>query len=62
VSLHVLVPGVWTVHRGHELLDRLENDINQALPNTVISAHLESIEDPSSWHMENQIKQEQSGN
>ena len=52
VSLHVLAPGAWTVQRGHELLDRLEKDIFQALPNTLISAHLEPLDDPSSWHEE----------
>lgn len=60
VSLHVLVPGAWTVQRGHELLNRLEKDIVQALPSTVVSSHLESLEDPSSWHEENPMKSERS--
>jgi len=49
VSLHVLVPGDWTVHQGHELLERMEADIRQAVPNTTVLTHLESLEDPSSW-------------
>jgi cation diffusion facilitator family transporter len=56
VTMHVLVPGAWTVQCAHELLDRMEQDIVLALPNTIISAHLESLDDPSSWHEENQIK------
>ena len=58
VSLHVLVPGAWTVQRGHELLNRLEKDIVQALPNTLTSAHLESLDDPSSWHGEKKKESE----
>lgn len=49
VSLHVLVPGKWTVHRGHELLERIEADIRKALSNVEVITHLESIEDPASW-------------
>jgi cation diffusion facilitator family transporter len=49
VSLHVLVPGKWTVHRGHELLERIEADIRGALPSVEVITHLESIEDPASW-------------
>jgi hypothetical protein len=37
------------VHRGHELLERIEADIGRAVPNVTIFTHLESLEDPSSW-------------
>jgi len=49
VSLHVLVPGDWTVHRGHRLLERIEADIRGALPHATVLTHLESLEDPASW-------------
>jgi cation diffusion facilitator family transporter len=49
VSLHVLVPGNWTVQRGHQLLERIEADVRHALPNATVFTHLESLEDPSSW-------------
>jgi cation diffusion facilitator family transporter len=49
VSLHVLVPGAWTVHHGHELLERLEREIRGVVPNITVFTHLEAIEDPSSW-------------
>jgi cation diffusion facilitator family transporter len=49
VSVHVLVPGGWTVQRGHELLERIEADIRHALPDTVAFTHLESLDDPASW-------------
>lgn len=49
VSFHVLVPGAWTVHQGHELLEKIEADIRKALPNITVFTHLESLEDQSSW-------------
>ena len=49
ISMHVLVPGAWTVHHGHELLEKIEADIRRALPNSTVFTHLESLDDPSSW-------------
>ena len=49
ISFHVLVPGEWTVQRGHELLERIERDISQAIPDASVFTHLESLEDPASW-------------
>ena len=49
VSLHVLVPGQWTVHRGHALLERIEADIRRVVPNVTVMTHLESLDDPASW-------------
>jgi cation diffusion facilitator family transporter len=49
VSMHVLVPGAWSVHQGHDLLEAVEEEIRHVLPDTTITAHLEPIEDPRSW-------------
>ena len=49
ISLHVLVPGDWTVQRGHELLDKIEADIRRVLADSVVFTHLESLDDPASW-------------
>jgi cation diffusion facilitator family transporter len=49
VSLHVLVPGDWTVHRGHTLLERIESDIRDVVPNVTVLTHLEPLDDPASW-------------
>lgn len=49
ISMHVLVPGDWTVQRGHELLDQIEADISRSLANAVVFTHLESLDDPASW-------------
>jgi cation diffusion facilitator family transporter len=32
VSVHVLVPGAWTVQHGHDVLERIEADIRARLP------------------------------
>ena len=53
VSVHVLVPGQWTVQRGHNLLERIEGGIRQVLPSVSVFTHLESLEDPASWEDEN---------
>lgn len=48
VTLHVLVPGLWTVQQGHAWAERIEADIRHALPHTHVTTHLEPIEDPLS--------------
>jgi len=49
VTFHVLVPGNWSVRRGHTLLEQIEKEVREALPNTIIDTHLEPLEDPVSW-------------
>ncbi len=49
VSLHVLVPGGWTVQTGHQWLERIEADIRRALPGVNVATHLESLDDPAAW-------------
>ncbi len=48
-SMHLLVPGDWTVQRGHELAEEIELDVVQSLPNATIFIHLEPNDDPVSW-------------
>jgi cation diffusion facilitator family transporter len=49
VSMHVLVPGDWSVRRGHELLERIEQEVAAVLPNAHVFTHLEALEDPASF-------------
>ena len=49
LSVHVLVPGAWTVQRGHDLLEQLEAELRGAVPQLVVFTHLEPLEDPSSF-------------
>ncbi|MCX8146372.1 MAG: cation diffusion facilitator family transporter [Azovibrio sp.] len=48
ISVHVLVPGSWTVQQGHDWLERIEADIRGVLPRAHVLTHLEPIEDPVS--------------
>lgn len=49
VSLHVLVPDGWTVLQGHQLLEKIEADLRNAIPALTVFTHLEPLGDPSSW-------------
>jgi len=46
VTLHVLVPGHWTVRQGHEWAERIEADIRTALSHAHVTTHIEPIGDP----------------
>ncbi len=49
VTLHVLVPGDWSVRRGHALCEQVELEIAAALPNATVLTHLEAVDDPASF-------------
>jgi len=48
VSVHVLVPGQWTVKEAHDWAERIERDIRKAVPRVNAITHLEPLEDPAS--------------
>ncbi len=49
VSFHVIVPGSWTVLKGHALCEEIELTLHNALPASTIFTHLEPREDPASF-------------
>lgn len=49
VQVHVLVPGDWTVLRGHELVEEFERTLAREFPGTRVLTHLEPVEDPCSF-------------
>lgn len=49
VSLHMLVPGAWSVQHGHDLIEQIESELRGALPVITVFTHLEPIEDPASF-------------
>ncbi len=49
ISVHVLVPGEWTVQQGHNLVERLETDICSRFEPVTVFTHLEPLEDSVSW-------------
>lgn len=49
VSMHVLVPGAWSVQQAHDLVEEVEAAIEQALPQAIVDTHVEPAEDPRSY-------------
>ncbi|PIY71601.1 cation-efflux pump [Candidatus Roizmanbacteria bacterium CG_4_10_14_0_8_um_filter_33_9] len=53
ISFHVLVPGDWTIKKGHSLVESIEVHILNHIPFSTVTTHLEPIGDPLSWKDEN---------
>lgn len=49
ITVHILVPGEWSVQRGHELLEKIEDEIRQCAQDVTVLTHLEPVEDPVSF-------------
>jgi cation diffusion facilitator family transporter len=49
ISVHVLVPGAWTVQQGHDLAEEVEAAIRERLPYATAFTHIEPAEDPRSF-------------
>ncbi len=49
VSVHMLVPGADSVRSAHDLAVDIEEQIDRVLPETVVSIHIEPLEDPRAW-------------
>ncbi len=49
ISVHVLVPGGWSVREGHDLVERVEESLRGAVPRATVFTHLEPLEDPRSF-------------
>lgn len=48
VTLHMLVPGAWSVQQGHDLVEEFELALATRLGPVAVLTHLEPIEDPLS--------------
>jgi cation diffusion facilitator family transporter len=49
IELHVVVPGRWSVQRGHDLCEKIEEGLRNLGPRTTVLTHLEPLEDPKSY-------------
>ena len=49
ISVHVLVPGEWTVTDSHHIVEEIEARIRVAVPGSYTETHLEPVGDPSSY-------------
>ncbi len=52
ITLHLLVPGDWTVKNGHDCAEAIEQHIEQMFENSsiTVTSHIEPIEDPVSFN------------
>jgi cation diffusion facilitator family transporter len=48
LTFHVLVPGMWTVRKGHNVVEKIESDIRSKFEKMTVTTHLEPKEDPRS--------------
>lgn len=49
ISVHILMPGQWTIQKGHDMIEKVEADIRALFDSPVtVFTHLEPIEDPLS--------------
>lgn len=49
MEMHMLVPGDWSVQRGHDAMEDLVDEIVAAFPAMRVTGHLEPIADPRSY-------------
>ncbi|MFC0316399.1 cation diffusion facilitator family transporter [Gordonia phosphorivorans] len=49
LQLHMLVPGAWSVQRGHDAAEVVEAALRDAVEGLVVTVHLEPIEDPRAY-------------
>lgn len=50
ISVHMLVPGSWTVHDAHHMADDFEKEIQIVLGDALVTTHIEPIDDDISFH------------
>ncbi|MFA6957405.1 MAG: cation diffusion facilitator family transporter [Thermoanaerobaculia bacterium] len=48
-TMHLLVPGAWSVQKGHDLVEQIEDALHAQLPGFSVVVHVEPIEDPAAW-------------
>jgi len=48
-EVHVLVPGAWTVQRGHDLVEEVEEAVHREFGDLALTCHLEPTEDPRAY-------------
>lgn len=49
MSVHVLVPGAWTIQQGHDLVEQIEGELEARIADLTVTTHLEPLEDPRSF-------------
>ena len=50
ISVHMLVPGDWTVHDAHHMAEDFEGELRATLGEVLVTTHLEPIDDETSFN------------
>ena len=61
VTVHVLVPGGWSVQRAHDLVEEIESELCRKLKRLTVVTHLEPLEDEASWRDQELERTEDTG-
>jgi cation diffusion facilitator family transporter len=61
VSMHVLVPGRWTVKQGHDLSEKIEGEVAEVLPQSTFFIHMEPSDDPASFEDQSLDREREDG-
>jgi cation diffusion facilitator family transporter len=48
-EVHVLVPGAWSVQKGHDLVEEVEDAVHEKFADVALTCHLEPSEDPRAY-------------
>jgi cation diffusion facilitator family transporter len=49
ISVHILVPGIWTIQEGHDLAELIEANIRSQINHCSVFTHVEPVEDPRAF-------------
>lgn len=49
ISVHILVPGSWTVQQGHDLAENIEAHMRRQINHCSVFTHVEPLEDPRAF-------------
>lgn len=49
ISMHALLPGEWTIQKGHDLVEELEQRLLAEFEHSLVLTHMEPIQDPRSY-------------
>lgn len=47
VSFHVLIPGDWSIKKGHLLMEEIEAEIRKNFESVTVTTHMEPLDDPA---------------
>lgn len=49
ISVHILIPGDWTIQESHDLAEQIESEIRSVIRNSSVFIHVEPLEDPRAF-------------